>query len=76
MFVLMIYVQVNIFSVMSGSFPFFPCLNQYYAEDKVSCSRTQNSASDESPTSTPLTPSLTGLIQASLSKIQGLFKDF
>ena len=55
-FVLMIYVLVNIFSVMperrSG-------MIQYLTEDIVFCSRTQYSASDGSQTSKPLTPILT-----------------
>ena len=44
LFVFMLYIPVNIYSVMSGCV----CgLNQYLhvAEDKVSCSRTQHSAS-------------------------------
>ena len=54
---LMLNVPVNNFSVMLGNFC-LPGLNQYYAKDKVSCSRTQHSASSESRTSHSLIPSL------------------
>ena len=76
MFALIIYVPVNIFFCHVTKFSFFPGLNQYYPEDKVSCSRTQNRDSGKSPTSNLSITSLTGFIQASLSKIQGLLKDF
>ena len=46
LFVLMLY--VNNFSAIFGQFPVFLGLNQYYAEDKVSCSKTQPRASIES----------------------------
>ena len=48
LFLSMLYVKINNFSVMLGHFPVF-----------LSCSRTQNSASQESQARGPLIPSLT-----------------
>ena len=57
LFVLMLYVPFNNFSVISGRF--LSRLNQCEAADKVSCSRTQHSDSGESRTYNPSIPSLT-----------------
>ena len=47
-FVLMLYVPVNKFSVMLGCFPVFLGRTSTKQRIKVSCSRTQHSASSQS----------------------------